>query len=105
MKIKVRPYGKNSNDEPEVDIKYHKDDFWSLDYTLALVLKPILEEFSKEYTCSEKDKMTRKDIEAAIDAFSLIIKEEKGYALSNTDNKNVDRGLRAFASCFRSLWF
>lgn len=88
---------------------FSDDELWSLDHTAAKFLLPRLRRFKKlSLRCMDSgpEKDERKaTLDEMIEAFEVAADESRYFPLaSEKDREKLERGLRAFAEFFGSLW-
>lgn len=123
MRVSISDYKKNGTDR-KVKVEISKDDTFSLDVTLAHIIKPALEEFKKQIKgypesiieeyfsgrmksdkldqlCTEKWKEI---IQTMIDAFELIISDDY-YHHDEITSQKITKGLDNFSRYYNNLWW
>lgn len=129
MKIDFGPYG-NNNEDREIFIRVDDYDTWNMDYTLALIIAPMLKQLSFQkhgipasvFPVCYSDQLTFEfydadsaDMEIAsarwqtvldemIWCFGRIIDEGEGGVLEPSDHLRIKEGLALFAKHYGDLW-
>jgi hypothetical protein len=127
MKVSIGKYRKNS--ERKIKVEITREDTWSLDYTLALVILPALQEYKKilqetgiiwgcafepdDWNLSDKKARKKADknaikkqneiLDKMILAFQLVIEDDCKYEKEN--QIKVEEGLALFAEYYGALWW
>jgi len=118
MKVNISKAAIEGKEEPTVELEDH--DFWSLDFTLALIILPALKEFARELNgtpaVSNEDapEDLRSDDDYSIErwehvlnemifSFGAIVNEEK-YTHDEESEVRYRNGLRLFGKYYGCLW-
>ena len=103
MKVTISDFKKN--DKQDVSIEFDEFDTYNLDKTLALIILPSLKEYKRQAgrRIDMRYNNFGKNLNIMIKAFELII--EDNCRIIQKENKLIEKGLKIFASKFRSLWW
>lgn len=123
MKVKIGNYPDGGGNR-KIEVKIHKHDLYSLDYTLALIILPALKEFRKGVRSSPnidfedvpKDLCTTPSNQYKLDAnwhkrweyvldemifaFECIAEDKEAES-----DVRIANGLRLFGKYYRGLWY
>lgn len=100
MKVSIGKYKKNS--ERDVKVTVSRDDIFSLDYTLSLIILPALKKYRKNLV-GHPGELTQEEWEAIIDkmihAFKRVIDDN-----CCDSTPEMEEGLELFGKWFFHLW-
>ena len=88
---------------------YSQSEVWNTDNVLAQLIAPRLlafKELDKHGFCPDFKSMTEwnQAIQQMIDAFELLIDEDKLGIFTKDEEEAIEHGLELFSKYFRSLW-
>lgn len=107
MKISISDWNKKTGKQ-KVSIKIDSWDTYSLDYTLALILKESLEKF-RECSQAYPGNLTEEEwytiIDRMIEGFSIIVDKDCDWKRNKDEEIKVNEALDLFAEWYGHLWW
>lgn len=82
---------------------FDSTELWNLDRTIAIFLLPRLKAFH-EVISGSMDKVFTAELQAMIDAFTLLADDQQRYKLSPEQSTTVHKGLQLLAKNYFALW-
>ena len=106
MKVKIGPY-KKDNVRRKAKVEFIGEDFYSLYYTLGLVILPALKEFKAKTPGYPGSLSSPEEWDEILDkmiyAFEHIINDS--VDTTKTEYKKVQQGLNLFGKWYQALWY